>query len=198
MTSVVVITAGLSQPSSTRLLADRLGSATHTQLGADASVEVVELRELAHDITDRLLTGFPSERLGEVLAKVEAADGVILVSPTFAASYSGLFKSFMDILDPDSLEAKPVLLAATGGSERHSLVLEYAMRPLLAYLRAAPVPTAIYAASADWGSDPELAERITRAAGELVAAIRRQPTPRRPDPFADVVPFEQLLRDSGQ
>lgn len=198
MTSVVVIAAGLSQPSSTRLLADRLGSATHAQLGTDASVEVVELRELAHDITDRLLTGFPSERLGEVLANVETADGVILVSPTFAASYSGLFKSFMDVLDPDALEAKPVLLAATGGSERHSLVLEYAMRPLLAYLRAAPVPTAIYAASADWGSDPELGERITRAAGELVAAIRRQPTPRRPDPFTDVVPFEQLLRDSGQ
>lgn len=197
MTRILVISAGLSQPSSTRLLADRLAAATRTGLGTDATIETVELRDYAHDITDNLLSGFAGERLRPVLGAVDAADGLILVTPTFTASYSGLFKSFMDIVETDSLHGKPVLLAATGGTERHSLVLEHALRPLLSYLRAAIVPTAVYAASADWGNDTDLNDRITRAAAELAAAIREHPAPRRADPFTDPVPFEQLLQATG-
>ncbi|TQN31172.1 FMN reductase [Haloactinospora alba] len=193
MTRVLAVSAGLSQPSSTRLLADRLATATRTELGTDAEVEVVELREYAHDITDHMLSGFPNDRLRPVLEQVDAADGLILATPTFTASYSGLFKSFMDIVDPESLQGKPALLAATGGTERHSLVLEHALRPLLAYLRAVVVPTAVYAASSDWGNDSYLNERVTRAAGELAAEVRQRPAQSRPDPFTDPVPFEELF-----
>lgn len=131
-----------------------------------------------------------------MLEQLDQADGLILVSPTFSASYSGLFKSFMDIVEPESLRGKSVLLAATGGTERHSLVLEHALRPLAAYLRTNTMPTAVYAASADWGNDTDLNQRVTRAAAELAAMVRHQPARQAPDPFTDPVPFEQLLHET--
>ncbi|GHA61827.1 oxidoreductase [Streptomyces tauricus] len=169
---LVVVSAGLSVPSSTRLLGDRLAAAVvgRAPAGAPAEVEVVELRDLAVEIAHNLTTGFPGPALRAALDAVAAADGLIVVTPVFSASYSGLFKSFFDVLDRDALAGKPVLVAATGGSARHSLVLEHAMRPLFAYLRAVVVPTGVYAASEDWGAEG-LAERIERAAGELAALL---------------------------
>ncbi|WCD84224.1 FMN reductase (NADPH) [Streptomyces xanthophaeus] len=161
---LVVVSAGLSSPSSTRLLADRLAAATLGQV--DAELEVIELRELATEIAQHLVTGFPPARLAAALDAVAAADGLIAVTPVFAASYSGLFKSFFDVIEKDSLTGKPVLLGATGGTARHSLVTEHALRPLFAYLRALVLPTAVYAASEDWGEEG-LARRIVRAGAEL-------------------------------
>ncbi|MGW6015161.1 FMN reductase [Streptomyces sp. NPDC055210] len=165
---LVVVSAGLSVPSSTRLLGDRLAAAASA--GGGVEVQVVELRDLAVEIAHNLTTGFPGPALDAALSAVAGADGLIVVTPVFSASYSGLFKSFFDVLDRDALAGKPVLVAATGGSARHSLVLEHAMRPLFAYLRAVVVPTGVYAASEDWGAEG-LAERIGRAAGELVALM---------------------------
>jgi FMN reductase len=153
--TLVVVSAGLSQPSSTRLLADRLAAATRDELARldiRAEPHSFELRNLAHDITNHLLTGFPSEPLGKAIDAVSAADGLIAVTPVFNASYSGLFKSFLDVLDGTSLVDKPVLIAATGGTARHSLALEHALRPVFAYLRAVVVPTSVYAASEDWAA----------------------------------------------
>ena len=187
---ITVLSAGLSTPSSTRLLADRLADAAEaslTEQGFAVERSVVELRDLAHDVTNNLLTGFASPRLEAVVESVTGADGVIAVSPIFTTSYSGLFKSFIDILDPDSLSGMPVLIGATGGTERHSLALDYAMRPLFSYLHAVVVPTAVYAASSDWGSDAagSLAGRIDRAAGELAALVRDSDRSSRVrDPFA--------------
>lgn len=199
--SLVALSAGLSQPSSTRLLADRLVAGTVTALaerGITAEVRTVDLRDLAHDITDNLLTGFPSPRLKEVVDAVEHADGVVAVTPIFSASYSGLFKSFVDIVDSKALVGTPVLIGATAGSARHSLALEHALRPLFAYLRAVVAPTSVFAASEDWGSGDaqtgELASRITRAAGELATLVAaREPSSSVPDLLAGLVPFEQQL-----
>ena len=168
---LVVVSAGLSVPSSTRLLADRLAAATVRETSAD--VQVVELRDLAVEIAHNFTNGFPGRALAAAFDAVTAADGLIVVTPVFSASYSGLFKSFFDVLsvsDKDALAGKPVLIAATGGSARHSLVLEHALRPLFAYLRAVVVPTAVYAASEDWGAEG-LAARIDRAAGELAGLM---------------------------
>jgi FMN reductase len=193
---VAVVSAGLSQPSSTRLLADRLAAATDRALqlsGEQVSVEVVELRPLAHDIADAMLTGFPSGALADAVDTVRDADGLIAVTPVFTASYSGLFKSFLDVLEEGSLEGKPVLLAATAGTGRHSLVLEFAMRPLFAYLHAAVVPTAVFAATDDFGSDAGLSQRVDRAARELADAVVDRPRREAPDRFEDPVPFAELL-----
>jgi FMN reductase len=165
---LVVVSAGLSVPSSTRLLGDRLATAAARQ--AEADVEVIELRDLAVEIAHNLTNGFPGKALAAAQDAVASADGLIVVTPVFSASYSGLFKSFFDVLDKDALTGKPVLIAATGGTARHSLVLEHALRPLFAYLRAVVVPTGVYAASEDWGGEG-LAGRIERAAGELAALM---------------------------
>jgi len=197
--TLIVISAGLSRPSATRLLADQLATAAVAaagDLGVLLDTRVVELRDLASDITNAMLTGFAPAALQEVLDAVAGADAVIAVTPIFTASYSGLFKSFFDVLDADALAGKPVLIAATGGTARHSLALEHAVRPLFTYLRAVPLPTAVFAASEDWGgaaADGELRDRIERAAGELAREVdRREPAPVT-DPFALTTSFEDLL-----
>lgn len=202
MTSIVVVSAGLSVPSSTRLLADRIADATVSALG-EAEVTYVELRDLARDLTDNLLTGFPGPRLAEAVDAVRRADGLVAVTPVFSASYSGLFKTFFDVLEPGILDGKPVLVAATAGTARHSLVLDHALRPLFSYLHAVVVPTGVFAATDDFG-DGGLDARITRAAGELAGLVggagsSGRPAPRRSveDAIADPTPFDQLLRAAG-
>ncbi|MGW2547582.1 FMN reductase, partial [Kitasatospora sp. NPDC001574] len=178
---LVVVSAGLSKPSSTRLLADRLAESTSRRLGSagrPVEVTVVELRDLATDIANNFVTGFPGAALREAIEEVTRADGLITVTPIFAASYSGLFKSFFDVIDPDVLTGKPVLIAATGGTPRHSLALEHAVRPLFSYLRAVVVPTAVYAATDDWGA---AGDRLTdglpgRIDHEVVGGVARAET----------------------
>ncbi|MFI6490522.1 FMN reductase [Streptomyces sp. NPDC050564] len=194
---LVVVSAGLSVPSSTRLLGDRLAAAAVR--GTVADVQVVELRDLAVEIAHNFTNGFPGPGLSDAIDAVTSADGLIVVTPVFSASYSGLFKSFFDVLtvgDKDALAGKPVLIAATGGTGRHSLVLEHALRPLFAYLRAVVVPTGVYAASEDWGAEG-LAERIERAAGELARLMGAVPAaaaaPVRAGGGFEVIPFEQQL-----
>ncbi len=198
--TIAVVTAGLSQPSSSRLLADQLAAATDRALrldGEDVRVEVVELRDLAHAVTDHLLTGFASGALADAIRLVRDADALVAVTPVFSASYSGLFKSFFDVLEEGSLDGKPVLLGATAGTARHSLVLELALRPLFAYLRADVVPTAVFAASEDFGATGPgggLSARVERAGRELADRVRGRTRTPVVDPFENPTPFEQLLR----
>ena len=198
MSTLAVVSAGLGQPSSTRLLADRLAAATGRALPDGADVRPIELRDHAHAIVDATLTGFPSGALRGAVETVTGADGIIAVTPIFNASYSGLFKAFFDVLERDAMEGGPVLLGATGGTARHSLAIDFAMRPLFAYLRANVVPTGVYAASEDWGGGDALADRITRAGTELAALIDARPAPVKPDPYDEPVPFEELLSGGGR
>ena len=196
-TRVVVVSGGLGEPSTTRLLADRLATATRDALThPEAEVSVIELRDLARDITDALLTRVPSPALQTALDAVTSADGLIVVSPVFSASYSGLFKSFFDVVDPATVAAKPVLIAATGGTERHSMVLDHALRPLFSYLHAVVVPTGVFAATSDWGSrewTKRLVARVERAVDELVRLVEHSPAAAAVDPYTDPTPFEDLL-----
>lgn len=197
MSRVVTVSAGLGDPSTTRLLADEMRAGVLRAL-PDASVEVVELRPLAHDVVDATLTGFASPRLQNVLDQVGAADAVVLVTPIFKASYSGLFKSFVDALDPDALIGKPVLLGATGGTARHSLAIDFAMRPLVAYLQAVAVPTGIFASPHDWAGEGQeaLTSRIDRAAAELASLLAGEGTGRGPDDDIDLF-SDTMLRISN-
>ena len=194
MTRVLATQAGLSVPSSTRLLTDRIAEAVRRAAGPGAEVEVVDLRPFAHALADHLLTGFASGELAELIERVRTVDGLIMVTPVFSASFSGLFKTFIDVLEPGLLEGKPVLIGATAGTARHSLVLDHALRPLFSYLRAVVVPTGVLAATDDFG-EAGLDQRIDRAAGELVDLVggRRALHVVR-DEFADPTPFEERLR----
>lgn len=212
---IVVVSAGLSVPSSTRLLADQLAGAVEAQVsarGEGVDIEFVELRDYAADLAATMTSGgLPTPIVARLRDLVTSADGLIAVTPVFTASYSGLFKMFIDVLDPKSLTGMPVLIAATAGSARHSLVLEHAMRPLFAYLRTVVVPTAVFAATEDFGTDTAaLTDRITRAASELASlvvgtggaavggfgpdrSVRRSGN----DVPQEVTPFEQLLGRTG-
>jgi len=201
MTRLAVVSGGLREPSSTRLLADRLEAAVREALtNSEVTSNTIELRPLARATTDAMLTGFPSEELESTFETLATADGVIAVTPAFNASFSGLFKSFFDILPEDTLAEVPVLIGATGGTERHSLVLEHAMRPMFSYLRAVVSPTGVYAATEDFGAQREtspLGKRIDRAAADFSRLLRSCGKRERKDTWAnDVSAMEQLLRSA--
>ena len=167
---VVVVSAGTSDPSSTRLLADRAAEravALAARHGNTVTVSVIELREIAADISTALTSQLVTPKLQQAVTILGEADGVIAAAPVYKAGPSGLFTSFFHVLDDDLLIAKPVMLAATAGTARHALVADDQMRPLFAYLRALTAPTSLFAAPEDW-SDPALAKRIDRAALELM------------------------------
>lgn len=196
---ITVISAGLGVPSSSRLLADQLAASAQRQLAAAGyavEIEVLELRDLAVDIANNFVTGYAAPRLAEVIAGVEASDGLIAVSPVFSASYSGLFKSFIDVLDPKALEGKAVLIGATAGTDRHQMVLDFAMRPLFTYLRTRIAATAVFAGPQDWGNNDDggspLSVRVDRAAGEFVALLQDSGPQQKPAAL-ESLPFEQLL-----
>lgn len=196
---ITVLSAGLGVPSSSRLLADQLAAAAKQRLeaaGYAAAVDVVELRDLAVDIANNFVTGYAGPRLADAIAGVEASDGIVAVTPVFSASYSGLFKSFIDVLDPKSLDGKAVLLGATGGTDRHQMVLEYAMRPLFSYLRTRTAATAVFAGPQDWGNTDDggtpLSARIDRAAAEFSHLLEGEQPGRKAAPM-ESLPFEQLL-----
>ena len=198
--TLAVVSGGLRSPSSTRLLADQLAESARAALiagGDTVDVRHVELRPHAHAIVDALLTGFPTGALRDDLAAVVGADALIVVTPTFQASYGGLFKSFIDLVEAGSLRGVPVLLAATGGTERHSLVIEHALRPLFSYLGATTVPTSVYAATSDFGPGADgLTRRIERASREL-AELTTGTRAQRPPLEPELVPFADLLAAGG-
>jgi len=177
---LVVVSAGTSDPSSTRMLADRTAqrvAAVAAGRGAAVRTRVVDLRELAADITTALTSQLVTPRLQQAVDALGAADGLIAAAPVYKAGASGLFTSFFQVLDNDLLIGKPAVLAATAGTSRHALVVDDQMRSLFAYLRTLPVPTSLFAAPEDWGASPGedsaveqggLNKRIDRAAFELV------------------------------
>ncbi len=193
MTALAVISGGLREPSSTRLLAGRIDAAVRAELveaGVQATSSFVELRPLGRAIMDAMLTGFAGPELESAFETIAAADGVIAVTPAFNASFSGLFKSFFDVLPEHTLSDMPVLIAATGGTERHSLVLEHALRPMFSYLHAVVAPTGVYAATDDFGAHAGtsgLAERIRKAAADFVRLLRSCGSRSRRDAFSEEV-----------
>ena len=150
---ILVISAGLGSPSATQLLGDRLAKSARRVLEESVDrveIEHIELREIASDLANLMVTRVPSPRLVEVMDAVTHATGVVAVTPVMNSSYSGLFKMFFDALDQGAMKGRPVLMAATGGTARHSLMIENAMLPMF-YLKAVPSPMGVFAATEDWG-----------------------------------------------
>jgi FMN reductase len=176
MQHLVIVSAGTSQPSTTRMLADRIAAGSLErlrELEVTATVDPVEVAPLAVDVARASVTGVPSAELQAAIEQIAAANAVIAAAPVYKAGLSGLFKSFVDVLDDDLLIAKPVVLAATAGSSRHALVVDEQMRSLFAYMRALTLPTSVFAAPEDWGA-AELGERVRRAATELAVVVQGQ------------------------
>jgi FMN reductase len=172
--NIAVVAAGVSDPSSTRLLADRVAQKTVDTLraaGTAPTLTVIDLAPIAVDIARSLVSGFPNEAAQEAIDRLAKADAIVASTPVYKAGVSGLFKSFVDLIDNDLLIAKPVILAATGGTARHAMVVDDQLRPLFAFLRAIPTPTSLFAAPEDWGAS-DFGKRIERAATELALLVR--------------------------
>lgn len=168
--ALVVVTAGIGDPSSTRMLADKTAQRVAelaSRRGNEVTVRVIDLRELATEIAAAMVSQLVGPRLQKAIAALGQADGIVASTPVYMAGASGLFTSFFQVLDSDLLIAKPVVLAATAGTARHALVVDEQLRSLFAYLRTIVVPTSLFAAPEDW-SDPALNKRIDRAALELL------------------------------
>lgn len=172
--NLVTVNAGTSDPSSTQMIADRIADRAFS-LGAEHGLEImvrsINLRGLANDITSALISNFVSPELQRALDQMRDADGVVASTPVYKAGPSGLFTEFFQILDNDVLIGTPVVLAGTGGSPRHSLVIDDQLRGMFAYLRTLTTPTAVYAAPEDW-QDSAFGSRIDRAATELVLFMK--------------------------
>jgi FMN reductase len=167
---LVIVSAGTSDPSSTRLLGDRIAERVQTianNCGHSVTTKIIELREISADISTALTSQLVTPKLRKAVDALGEADGIIAAAPVYKAGASGLFTSFFHVLDSDLLIGKPVILAATAGTARHALVVDDQMRSLFAFMRTLTVPTSLFAAPEDWG-DPALNKRVDRAAFELV------------------------------
>lgn len=194
---LLVVTAGAGDPSSSRLLGERLAEATQAALAdsaCNADVQHLALHTIGADLVDGLTQHHISPELAAAKQAVLSADGVIAVTPVYNGSFSGLFKLFFDALDPRSLIGRPVLLGATGGSPRHSLVVEHSLLPLFFYFKAEVAPLAVFAASGDWQAPGgELEFRVERAAQAFAHRVL-DARPAKQLPSQPVLDYDDLLR----
>ncbi|KAB1661436.1 NADH-dependent FMN reductase [Pseudoclavibacter sp. CFCC 13796] len=170
---IVVISAGVSQPSSTHLLADQfVRRVLQRAEAAQVTVEVrqIELRPLAQQIVQAMISGLQSVEIAQAIDRLATADAIVVATPIYKAGMSGLLKSFLDILDQDLLLAKPTALLATAGTARHALVVDEQLRSTMAFFRTLTIPTSVFSTSEDWGS-ASLGGRLDRAASELVVLL---------------------------
>jgi len=112
---------------------------------------------------------------------VLSADALVVASPVYKGSYTGLFKHLIDLLDPGALRGKPVLLAASGGGDRHALVIEHQLRPLFGFFEAQTLATGVYAADRDFAAGqpaaPALQDRLVRAVDQFAPHFTRRALP---------------------
>jgi FMN reductase len=186
MLELVVVSAGLGEKSSSTRLGEQLGRATVAALadeGVQAHVTHIEVRLLAEDLVAQLIGRVASPGIHEAQAAMLAADGVVVVTPIYNGSFSGLFKLFFDCLDPRTMTGRPVMLAATGGSPRHSLVIENSLLPLFYYFKSLIVPSSVFAAASDFAHPGELELRVQQAAARFARFVlvgrppKQLPTP---------------------
>jgi FMN reductase len=168
--NIVAVAGSLHAPSKTVTLATRIAREVASNL--DADVQVIQLAQIGRELGAALGRKELSAELEATLARVESADVLVVASPVYRATYTGLFKHLFDFVGQDALVDVPVILSATGGNERHSLVIEHAFRPLFAFFRAASVPTGVYANDKDFENgelvNPEVIRSIERAAWEAM------------------------------
>jgi len=163
---IVGISGNLTRPSRTRTLVQEiLRQAEGRGLGSGTLYDLVDAGpELGAAVQRGNLPPAPER----VLSAIEESDALVVATPVYKAAYTGLFKHLFDLIDPKVLEGRPVILAATGGSDRHALVIEHHLRPLFAFFRAHAVPTGLYATNADFSPEGDLTEAM---AGRIAPAI---------------------------
>ncbi len=142
MPRIVALSGSLSQPSRTRALVDFI--AERAAAGTSAQIDIIDIADLAPYLGGAVSFNQLPPAIVNAQRTLEAADLIVLASPVYKGSYSGLFKHFIDLLDPTKLTGKVALLAATGGSDRHALVVEHQLRPLASFFELVTVPAGVF------------------------------------------------------
>lgn len=175
--TIVGISGSLSKPSRTSSLVSELLSRIASK--TDADPKLLELAEIAATIFAVHSPGNVSEPARAILSQIESADLLVVGTPVYRASYTGAIKHLFDLVDHRAFSGKPVVLAATGGSLLHGLVIEHQLRPLFGFLNALTLPTSVYAVEGDFAdnkvTNPSIAARVERAASEAAAALKNRP-----------------------
>ena len=171
---IVGFAASLCRPSKTRALIDLVCAKAAASLGATATTyDLTDLQPaLGTALTLDNLKGVPRA----IVASIVSADALVVGSPVYKGSYTGLFKHLFDLIDPAALAGKPVLLTATGGGDKHALVIEHQLRPLFGFFEAMTLPTGVYASGADFSdgvpASPALLTRIDRAVSQFPKGLQ--------------------------
>jgi FMN reductase len=145
---VVAVSGGLQRPSKSAVLAEHLLDLIAHEVPCQK--RLIGIGELAPQLAGAVWRSQLPDRVQQALAAVEQADVLVVATPVFRGSYTGLFKHFFDFIDQDALVDKPVLLAATGGSERHALVIDHQLRPLFSFFQTRTLPLGVYATDKDF------------------------------------------------
>jgi FMN reductase len=165
-TSIVAVSGSLHAPSKSSALLRAITTAIETRV--DATTHLVEVSELAPELGSVLRRDLLPAGPAHQLELIEAADLLVVASPVYRASYTGLFKHLFDLVSQNALRGTPVLVAASGGSDLHSLVIEHQLRPLFGFFEAHALPIGVYAKDADFTgyeiTSPDLTAAIERAA----------------------------------
>jgi len=172
---IVGVAGNTRRPSKTRALVSKLVNDTAERCSAQGYV--YDLLDVLPDLGTCLMRSDASSQLERVLKDIETADALIFGSPVYKGSYAGMFKHLIDLLDPNMLQERPVLLAATGGGQRHSLMVEHHMRPLFGFFGAATVPLAVYASDADFSDGvltaKDVVDRCSSASRQLATSMQK-------------------------
>jgi len=173
---VVGVSGSPTAPSRTTALVERVARSFAAQLGGEA--EVIELATVLPSLAAGDDGTHPGAAAREALRTVEEADVLVVGSPAYRATYSGLFKLFFDHVEQYALVDVPVVLTATGGSDRHALLVEHQMRPLFGFFQALTLPLGIYANERDFVdsrvASEELEQRIDTALTRALPLVRSQ------------------------
>lgn len=181
---VVAVSGGLKRPSKAAALAGHLLDLIAEEVPCEQ--RLVELGQLAPLFAGAVWRAQLPDAVERELAAVEQADLLVVATPVYRGSYTGLFKHFFDFIDQDALIDKPVLLAATGGSERHALVIDHQLRPLFSFFQARTLPLGVYATDKDF-ADYRLQDEVLIARARL--AVQRA------FPFVELICLERYSAD---
>ena len=193
--SIVAVAGNIVRPSRTAALLTAILAEVAARSGAQGRlVELVDIGpELFQAVVPDAFESFEvfaakrlSSRARSVIKAIEAADALVVGTPVYKGSYTGALKHLFDLIPPNALAGKPVLLAATGGTPLHGLVIEQELRPLFGFFKALAIPASIFALESDFQGyrveRPDLLERVSRAAAELSDVLAMQRASRRSEP----------------
>jgi FMN reductase len=163
---LVGIAGSFNRPSKTYALVEHIAGLAAGNYGF--STEIYDLKDVGPSLGTALSRSELDDQARQVLDDIVQADVLVIGSPTYKGSYPGLFKHLIDLIEPSELRSKPIIISATGGGDRHALIVEHQLRPLFGFFMAHTLPTAVYASDRDFVDYKVASEALSGRIGSVV------------------------------